>query len=94
MTRRKTTDEERELFRTAFAESRPIKAIPVGATKRKTVSAEPSGIDGATAERMRRGTLDPDARSICMAIPKTRRIARCCCSCARRRCAGTGWCWW
>jgi DNA-nicking Smr family endonuclease len=62
MTRRKTTPEEHEQFETAFKEARALKAVAVGNTKKKAVTSIPSGIDGGTAERMRRGTLEPDAR--------------------------------
>ena len=62
MTRRKTTPEEREQFETAFKEARALKAVAISSAKRKPATSVPSGIDGGTAERMRRGTLEPDAR--------------------------------
>ncbi len=62
MTRRKTTPEEREQFETAFKEARALKAVTVSSAKKNPATSEPSGIDGGTAERMRRGTLEPDAR--------------------------------
>ncbi len=64
MSRRKTTDEERELFRQSF-----VAAIPIGAAalkpppkRAKPAMAGETGLDGRTDERLRRGTLDPDAR--------------------------------
>ncbi len=76
MTRRprKPTAEEEALFREAFEDARPLKTSP--APPRKPVPAEPDaappkaqrapavlpGLDGRTAERLRRGALEPEAR--------------------------------
>jgi DNA-nicking Smr family endonuclease len=62
MSRRKTTLEERELFRAVVETSRPkVIAAP---KPRKAVSAQPggSGLDGNTAEKLKRGQLAPGAR--------------------------------
>jgi len=63
MSRRTTSEDERKLFVQAFKEGRPIQAAPPkksAAKKAKTVG--PSGINGATQERLRRGLMEPDAR--------------------------------
>jgi len=61
--RRITSDEERKLFEQTFKEGRPIQAAsskkPVA---KKSTSRGPSGINGATQERLRRGLMEPDAR--------------------------------
>ncbi|MBS0470031.1 MAG: Smr/MutS family protein [Proteobacteria bacterium] len=64
MTRRNATDEERELFRKSFAEAAPIHAhvLKPAAGPAKPASAGETGLDGRTAERLKRGTLEPDAR--------------------------------
>ncbi len=68
MTRRKTSAEERELFEAAFVETRPLKPIAVQSadTAPKPRVAKPAkptgGLDGNTAERLRKGALDPEAR--------------------------------
>ena len=67
MRRRQTTDEERKLFAEAFKESRPHKP------EKKPAKSAPKaplpvpqkhtgGLDGNTAERLRKGSLEPDAR--------------------------------
>jgi DNA-nicking Smr family endonuclease len=65
MTRKRTvTDEERALFEQGFKEARPL-ADPTSASKpaRTAKSHEThTGVDGRTAERLRRGTMEPDAR--------------------------------
>jgi DNA-nicking Smr family endonuclease len=64
MSRRIITDEERELFRKGFAEASPIHAAvlkPPAASARPARAGE-TGLDGRTAERLKRGTLEPDAR--------------------------------
>jgi len=60
--RRKTSDEERELFEAAFKETRPLKREPARAKTQATASRKPGGLDGNTQDRLRKGTLDPDAR--------------------------------
>jgi len=63
MSRRKTTEEERLLFRESIEASRP-KVVTTPATSRKRPSAAPggSGLDGNTAEKLKRGQLAPGAR--------------------------------
>lgn len=64
MSRRKTTEEERILFREAIAETRPVATVvpaAVPAAKRRAAPGV-SGLDGRTDERLRRGLLEPDAR--------------------------------
>jgi DNA-nicking Smr family endonuclease len=65
MTRKRAvTDEERALFEQGFKEARPL-ADPTSASKpaRTAKSHEThTGVDGRTAERLRRGTMEPDAR--------------------------------
>ncbi len=63
MRRRRTTDEERAEFADAFKETRPLKAdalAPPKASTRKPGAT--GGLDGNTADRLRKGTLEPDAR--------------------------------
>ena len=67
MSRRKTTDEERILFRETISEARPLAPIAhagsLEQSKRKTPpSPGASGLDGRTDERLRRGLIEPDAR--------------------------------
>jgi DNA-nicking Smr family endonuclease len=60
--RRTTSDEERKLFEQVFKEGRPIKPVmPKPAGKKKTKSSGPSGINGATQDRLRKGLVEPDA---------------------------------
>ena len=65
MTRKRAvTYEERALFEQGFKEARPL-ADPTSASKpaRTAKSHEThTGVDGRTAERLRRGTMEPDAR--------------------------------
>jgi len=63
MTRRTTSDEERKLFEQTFKEGRPINPVTSkkAAAKKGAVSG-PSGINGATQDRLRRGAMAPDAR--------------------------------
>jgi len=63
MTRRTTSDEERKLFERTFKEGRPINpALSKEAAAKKGAVSGPSGINGATRDRLRRGALAPDAR--------------------------------
>jgi DNA-nicking Smr family endonuclease len=68
MRRRKTTDEERAEFAEAFKESRPLKPVVKAASKKPVVAAAATpkkftgGLDGNTADRLRKGALDPDRR--------------------------------
>ena len=61
--RRTASDEDRRLFEQNFREGRPIKpALPKAAPKAKGRVSGPSGINGATQDRPKRGTLEPDAK--------------------------------
>lgn len=63
MNRRTTSDDERKLFEQTFKEGRPIRAAPVKkAAVKKSTAKGPSGINGATQDRLRRGLIEPDAR--------------------------------
>jgi DNA-nicking Smr family endonuclease len=63
MIRRIASDEERKLFEQTFKEGRPIKvAAPKSPAKKKAISGAPSGINGATQDKLRRGLIEPDAR--------------------------------
>ena len=63
MKRRTTSDEERQLFEQVFKEGRPIKPVTVkAAAKKKAAPSGPSGVNGATRDRMRKGLIEPDAR--------------------------------
>lgn len=66
--KRKTTDEERALFAEAFKDARPMKPAAKASSK-KTAKIEPAaskkftgGLDGNTADRLRKGALEPDRR--------------------------------
>jgi DNA-nicking Smr family endonuclease len=69
MSRRRTTEEERALFRAIVSGQALLKKPPaqkidkariVAATAR--ASSAPSGVDGHTDEKLRRGELSPDSR--------------------------------
>lgn len=63
MSRRKVSDEERKEFEQDFREARPIKPVVAKrAAKKKSASAEPSGVNGGTQDRLRKGLLEPDAK--------------------------------
>jgi DNA-nicking Smr family endonuclease len=68
MTRRHTTDEERELFRAVLSgkalhkKPRPQPKIVHAKPAEKKVQAAPTGVDGQTGERLRRGTIPPDSK--------------------------------
>jgi DNA-nicking Smr family endonuclease len=63
VTRRTTSEEERKLFEQNFRESLPLKTAPAKrATKKAVTGKGPSGVNGATQDRMRRGLMEPDAR--------------------------------
>ena len=63
MKRRMTSEDERQLFEQVFKEGRPIKAVaPKKPLAKKTASKGPSGVNGATQERLRKGLIEPDAR--------------------------------
>ena len=60
--KRKTSDDERKLFEQTFKEGRPIKAVAPAKSAPKKTGGGPSGINGATQERLRKGQVDPDAK--------------------------------
>lgn len=67
MRKRSTTDEERKLFAEAFREARPHKPAkaavkPAPKPVLQIPQKHTGGLDGNTAERLRKGALDPDAR--------------------------------
>jgi DNA-nicking Smr family endonuclease len=63
MKRRTTSDEERKLFEQVFKEGRPIRPLTAkAATKKKAASSGPSGVNGATQDRLRKGLVEPDAK--------------------------------
>ena len=60
---KKVSDEDRKLFEDDFKLARPIKAVakPKAAGKKIAVTG-PSGVNGGTEDRLRKGLLEPDAR--------------------------------
>jgi DNA-nicking Smr family endonuclease len=63
VSRRSVSDDERKLFEQTFKEARPIKVVlPKAAAKKKNGPSVPSGVNGATEDRLRRGMLEPDAK--------------------------------
>jgi DNA-nicking Smr family endonuclease len=66
MTRRTITTDERKEFEAAFAEARPLVPGRANQARRKQASGtkqvSSSGLDGRTAERLRRGLLEPRAK--------------------------------
>ena len=63
MKRRATSDDERKLFEQNFKDALPLQATPVKrAAKAKGAGKGPSGVNGATQDKMRRGLIEPDAR--------------------------------
>jgi DNA-nicking Smr family endonuclease len=63
MKRRTTSDEERKLFEQVFKEGRPIRPLTAkAAAKKKAASSGPSGVNGATQDRLRKGLVEPDAK--------------------------------
>jgi DNA-nicking Smr family endonuclease len=67
MRKRLTTDDERKLFAEAFRETRPHKpakntAKPAPKPVPQVPQKQSGGLDGNTAERLRKGVLDPDSR--------------------------------
>jgi DNA-nicking Smr family endonuclease len=61
---RPVTDEERALFVESFKQARPFVETPPAPRPRKPNAAKEvhTGVDGRTAERLRRGLIEPDAR--------------------------------
>jgi len=62
MTRRKTTDAERNLFRETIAEARPLAPLAPPRLPEAKRNTPAGGLDGRTDERLRGGTIEPDAR--------------------------------
>lgn len=65
MTRKRiVTDEERTLFEQGFKEARPLVDATIASKPSKLAKTKElhTGVDGRTAERLRRGTMEPDAR--------------------------------
>ena len=63
MKRRTTSDDERKLFEQVFKEGRPIRPLTAkAAAKKKAASSGPSGVNGATQDRLRKGLVEPDAK--------------------------------
>jgi DNA-nicking Smr family endonuclease len=60
--KRKISDEEREQFETAFREARPLKREALAKASPRLPKTKPGGIDGNTADRLRKGNVEPDAR--------------------------------
>jgi DNA-nicking Smr family endonuclease len=60
--RRIVTDEERALFEERFRETRPLVAEPNPESRAKKKVGKSGGLDGNTADRLRRGLLDPQAK--------------------------------
>ena len=63
MKRRTISDDERKLFEQVFKEGRPATRVtPKQAAKKTARASAPSGINGATQERLRKGLIEPDAK--------------------------------
>lgn len=63
MKRRLTSEEERKLFEQNFREALPLKTTqPKRGAKAKTAAGGPSGVNGATQDKLRRGLMEPEAR--------------------------------
>lgn len=63
MKRRTASEEERKLFEKNFREALPLQtAQPKRAAKAKAAATGPSGVNGATQDKLRRGLMEPDAR--------------------------------
>src|ERR1700744_5340520 len=66
--KRRTTDAERAEFAEAFKDTRPMKPAPKKAAKKITKAnllaqkKFTGGLDGNTADRLRKGALEPDRR--------------------------------
>jgi len=65
---RRTTEEERALFKAVLEGKEPVKKAPARKTAAKAAAAKakaaktPSGLDGNTARRLRRGEIAPAAK--------------------------------
>jgi len=63
MKRRTTSDDERKLFEQNFREALPLQTTqPKRAAKAKAAATSPSGVNGTTQDKLRRGLMEPDAR--------------------------------
>lgn len=62
MTKRTVTPEERALFETVARKTAPRAPDAAGAKSAKKAAPVDAGIDGNTAERLKRGELEPEAR--------------------------------
>jgi DNA-nicking Smr family endonuclease len=60
--KRVTSDDERRLFEQDFREARPLKPAAGKKSKMRKSAAGPSGVNGATEERLRKGQIEPDAK--------------------------------
>jgi DNA-nicking Smr family endonuclease len=60
--KRRTTDDERKLFKAHIDEPRPLKAVTAKPVKRKSIATKSGELDGNTAEKLKRGQLAPGAR--------------------------------
>lgn len=60
---RRTSEQERLLFEHHVKQSRPLTiTISKAAPRTKAPKTGPSGVNGATQNRLKRGSLEPDAR--------------------------------
>lgn len=62
MNKRATSAEERTLFETSLEQFRPRAPAKGPARRKASAIAGGSGLDGSTAEKLRRGQIVPDAR--------------------------------
>jgi DNA-nicking Smr family endonuclease len=63
VSRRTTSDDERKLFEQNFREALPLQTVqPKRGAKAKATATGPSGVNGATQDKLRRGLMEPDAR--------------------------------
>jgi len=61
--KRRTTSDERKLFEQNFREALPLQAAPAKrSAKTKVATTGPSGVNGATQDKLRRGLMEPEAR--------------------------------
>lgn len=60
--RRKTTEEERAQFAEAFKEARPHRPVATASARPTKRPGRTGGLDGNTADRLRRGEVEPDGR--------------------------------
>src|SRR6185312_10704420 len=60
--KRRTTEEEKTLFRKHVDEAPPLKAVTPKPTGRKKAAIKSTGLDGNTSEKLRKGEFTPGAR--------------------------------